>query len=155
MKIESILEETVKNKIIPWNNNPTIGWIENGDNFTLYYGTNKSTIKSILNEGIYASDDGYILCSLEPNTALINSRMRNLLCESGHPFSIVNTPVVFAIVIPTSVSNNMVILEDPKERMKKEIYESWGKSDVEYYALIAVGIPEHIPVNYIKGYMVK
>lgn len=155
MKIGSILEETIKNKIIPWNNNPTIGWINGGNNFTLYYGTDESKVKSILNEGIYASDDGYVLCSLEPNTALINSRMRSLLCESDQLFSVVKTPVVFAISLPTSLASNMKVFEDPKERMNKEIYESWGKSDAEYYALIAVGIPEHIPVNYIKGYMVK
>ena len=155
MKIRSILEETIKNKSIPWNNNPTIGWINSGNNITLYYGTDESKVRSILNEGIYASDDGFVLCSLEPNTALINSRMRNLLCESDQLFSVVKTPVVFAIGFPKSLASKITLLEDPKERMNKKLYESWGKSDAEYYALISVGIPEHISINYIKGYMVK
>lgn len=155
MKIKSILEETVKNKIFEWNSNPSIGWIENNDNFTLYYGTHMAKAKIILNEGIHASDDGYVLCSLEPNTALIHSRMRNLLCESEQPFSIVGTPIVFAIDFPSSFYDKMTVLEDPEKRMNKKIYESWGKSDAEYYALTTIGVPKHIPINYIKGYMVK
>lgn len=155
MKINSIVDEMVKNKRMDWINNPTIGWVEDSNTMVLYYGTTQSNLQKILREGIYAGRDGYVLCSLEPNTALIHARMRSLVCESNSPFSIKETPVIFSVVFPSSFYNKMTVIKDPKRRMKKKVYESWGKSDVEYYALISVGISNHIPVKYINGYMVK
>ncbi len=155
MLIDSIVKETIKNKQIDWRHNPKIGWIEQSDTVSLYYGTTESNLRKILREGIYAGPHGYVLCSVEPHTALVHARMRALLFESDTPFSIEETPVVFAVGFPSSFYSKMKIIEDPKQRMEKNIYESWGKSDVEYYALISVGIPNHIPVKYINGYMVK
>lgn len=154
MRIESIVKETVKNKQIDWLHNPKIGWIEESDTVVLYYGTTQSNLQKILREGIYAGPHGYVLCAVEPYTALVHARMRSLICESNTPFSVNETPVVFAVGF--SMSNQKTrIIEDPKRRMRKELYESWGKSDVEYYALIGIGVLNHIPVKYIDGYMVK
>lgn len=155
MKINSLVNVAVKNKKILWDNDPKIGWVDESDIITLYYGTIQSNVAKILREGIYAGEDGHVLCSLEPNTAVIHSTMRSLISESGRSFSMVDTPVVFKINFPYSFYSKMVVFEDPNERMDKEIYESWGKSDVEYYAFINIGVPNHIPVEYIKGYMVK
>lgn len=155
MLIDNIVKETVKNKQIDWTYNPRIGWLAEADTIVLYYGTTKSNLQKILREGIYANDKGYVLCSLEPNTALVHARMRSLVYESSTPFSIKEIPVVFKINFPYSFYSKMVVFEDPNKRMEKNIYESWGKSDSEYYALINVGVPNHISVKYINGYMVK
>ncbi len=155
MKINSLVNVAAENKKMLWNNDPKIGWVFESESITLYYGTIQSNVTKILREGIYAGEDGHILCSLEPNTAVIHSTMRSLISESGRPFTMVDTPIVFAVNFPYSFYSKMVIFEDPNERMNQEIYESWGKSDVEYYAFINIGIPDHISVERITGYMVK
>ena len=62
-------------------------------------------------------------------------------------------------IVLTDVSKDMtdwLIENDIQSRFtNKELYERWGKSDVEYYALIEVRIPEYIPVEFIKGYIKK
>ena len=155
MKIQNIINESARTKKLQWKRNPKLGWVNEGLECSLYYGTTQNNITRILKEGIYAGEDGYVLCSFEPNTALVHSTMRSLIIESSTPFSIVNTPVIVEIGFSNAYYDRIEILKDPHHRMDKKIYESWGKSDVEYYALIHIGVPNHVPVKFIKGYMVK
>ena len=57
--------------------------------------------------------------------------------------------------LPQGFTTKNPIFTENDKVTNKELYEGWGKSDVEYYALVEVFVPKYIPVNYIKGYMVK
>jgi len=153
MKINQLIEQEVIVRKLDWSGRPTIGWLAESKSVRLYYGTLLKTVKRIFKEGIYAGDDGYILCAAEPNTASLHSIIRILGESTEHKFSISkNKRAVFVIDVPRKY-----IEETASENrfFNKELYESWGKSDVEYYALIDVKVKNHVPVNWIKGYMIK
>ena len=113
-----------------------------------------------MKEGIYAGSDGYVLCAAEPNTAYLHAAMRCMLRENKYDsFSVPSkTRAIFVLDVPLRYLNEKHLLAegDKAEYLKnKELYEEWGKSDVEYYSLIDVKIPEHIPVDFVKGYMIR
>lgn len=157
MKIDQIVKEDVSVRRLKWTNNPTIGWIREGQLCRLYYGTPLNKVKAILREGIFAGDDGYILCAAEPNTAYSHAAMRILMSESKYnTVSITTNRAVFVVDVPRLFLKTAVIENDQYNRFTtRKLYESWGKSDVEYYALIGVKVQSHIPVRHLKGYMVK
>ena len=157
MKFDNIIDESVKNRTIKWNDNPKIGWISESDSMCFYYGTQSQNIKKILKNGIHAGNDGYILMAAEPHTALAHSRMRALIMEDKL-FSELDDRVVFFVEFPREyLSNKHIFVKNDYESRftNNELYETWGKSDVEYYALIEVHVPEYVPIEFIKGYMVR
>lgn len=147
MIFNEIVKEEIKSKKLDWNNNPDIGDIKNSKTVSLYYGTYTKDVKNIFREGIYAGKDGYVLCALEPYTAIAYAAMSDSLKESAVPLQ---DRIIFKINIPRRfVSNNIVVNNNNGD------YKDWGKSDVEYYALNEVRISNHIPVEFIEGYMIK
>lgn len=153
MKINQLVEQEMNVRKLNWDGRPKIGCLVESKLVRLYYGASLKTVKRIFKEGIYAKDDGYVLCAAEPNTALLHSIIR-ILGESTNPSFIIsrNEKVVFVIDVPRKYIKEAISEE---KFFDKELYESWGKSDVEYYALVDVKIKNHIPVNWIKGYMTK
>lgn len=157
MKFDSIVNETISNKVLGWAENPSIGWIADSNLMRFYYGTHQSKIKKVLRDGIYAADDGYVLLAAEPYTAITHAHMRSPLKES-RIFPNKDELVVFVVDVPKQylLKKHLVVENDKQSRFtNKKLYEKWGKSDVEYYALIDVLIPEYIPNRFIKGYMRK
>lgn len=156
MKFDHIIDESVNSKVLEWIDNPTIGWIADADPMRFYYGVPAAKVKQILRDGIFAGSDGHVLVSAEPYSALAHSQMRSLLVE-GMMFNDKES-VVFVVEFPRNYlsKRHLLIENDIQFRFtNKELYERWGKSDVEYYALIEVRIPEYIPVEFIKGYIKK
>lgn len=150
MKFFDIVKQDKLKKRMNWINNPVIGNIFENSSITLYYGTVKQNLNIILEHGIYAGDDGYVLCAIEPNTALAHAAMRTNLNENRNFKSIpFNSRIVFVIEYSNGINNNMIIKENKIE------YDKWGKSDVEYYALQEINIPTRIPSERIKGYMIR
>lgn len=153
MKFDQIIDEAVNSRVIGWNNNPSIGWIAGSDLMHFYYGTDVTKVKQILRDGIYAGDDGYVLLAAEPYSALAHSQMRSQLIE-GMMFDD-NDDIIIVVEFPRNylAKKHLLVENDSAGRFtNKELYENWGKSDVEYYALIEVRVPEYVPVEFIKGY---
>lgn len=147
MIFNEIVKEEIKAKKLDWNNNPDIGDIENSKIVSLYYGTHTKDIKNIFREGIYAGKNGYVLCSLEPHTAFAYAAMSDSLKESAVSLQ---DRTIFKINVPHRfISDNIIVNNSNGD------YKDWGKSDVEYYALNEARIPNHIPVEFIEGYMTK
>ena len=146
MKINDIIKERVEVKKIDWNSDPDIGWFLETDPCRIYYGTDINDVETILEKGIFADDDGYVKCAMEPHTAHYHATP---LTESVDD----NVRVIFVVDIPQDFSTaNPLYTEFDKE---KDLYENWGKSDVEFYALTDIYVPKHIPAKFIKGYMIK
>ena len=118
------------------------------DPLRIYYGTSENEVANILENGIYADESGYVKCALEPYTAHYHAMP---LLETYDK----DNRVVFVIDIPTNHSTNNPLYIESGPSTDKDLYESWGKSDVEFYALVDVTTPKHIPISCIKGYMVK
>lgn len=153
MKINQLIEQEVKNRKLKWNNRPDIGWLIESDTIRLYYGTDIRNTKKIFKEGIYANTDGYVLCAAEPNTAQLHSVIRILSESKQTDHSISNNQkAIFIVDVPKKYTNQ---INSEARLYDKELYESWGKSDIEYYALVDVKIKNHIPVDWIKGYMIQ
>ncbi len=150
MKFSELLNNSVMDKKMKWEDDPKIGWFMESDPITLYYGTQQNNIDAILEQGILADSSGYVTCAIEPYTAFSQG---SLLTESISK----QKRVVFVIEMPLEFSkNNPIVVENGYEKLENgELYEEWGKSDVEYYALIEAKISKLIPVNFIKGYMVR
>lgn len=156
MKIDNLVEESLRNRKMNWNGNPDIGCHANGTSLTLYYGTSLSNVKNCLREGIVPVDD-YVLFAAEPNTALSHAAMATQVGSSriNAPY---NKRAVLEVSIPLDFLQGKSIISENDQHDRftdKKLYESWGKSDAEYYALINILVPSHIPVEYIKGYMVR
>lgn len=157
MKIESIFEDTTKRKRLSWDGNPSIGWLLNNNKINLYHGITLEKLDSVFKEGIYADDSGFVLCSAEPNTALYQAQMNAVLREDRIKTLPSKDRAVCVITLPSLFLYNkqLVVENDLSNRFTdNKLYESWGKSDAEYYALIDVNVPNHIPVEFIKGYMI-
>lgn len=150
MKFSELLENSVVDKKLKWETDPTIGWFMESNPITLYYGTQQNNISAILEQGILADNSGYVTCAIEPYTAFSQGL---LLTES----IATQKRVVFVIEMPLEFSKkNPIVVEDGYEKLENsKLYEEWGKSDAEYYALIEAKISKLIPVNFIKGYMVR
>lgn len=148
MKKSELFEQNIKSKKIDWISDPEIGWFMESNTIRLYYGASEKDINSILENGIYADDNGYVRCSLEPYTAYYHAMP---LTESYKE----DKRVVFVMDIPASYTSKNPLFIESETITNKKLYESWGKSDVEFYALADVEVPRHIPVKFIKGYMVK
>lgn len=154
MRFTSIVTETVQNKKLPWVKNPEIGFLAESPRTRLYYGSDSLKLKNIFREGIYAADDGFILCSAEPYTALSHATMRQSLTESIDDTT--RCVVVFDVPLSFFDKNELVIENDTKKRFTDlKLYEEWGRADCEYYALINVKVPDHVPVTWIRGWMTK
>lgn len=148
MKPSELFDQHVKSKKMEWVNDPDIGCFVTSDLVKLYYGASANQIKFVFENGIHADDTGYICCALEPYTA--NSHAMPLT-ESYEE----DSRVVFVVEMPASYSKTHPIYCESEKISDKELYESWGKSDAEFYALVKVEVPNHIPAKFIKGYMVK
>ena len=148
MRKSELIEQAIKSKKIDWISDPEIGWFLESDPIRLYYGAKENEIASILENGIYADENGYVCCSLDPYTANYHAMP---LTESYNE----DKRVVFVIDIPASYTAKNPFFVESERITDKKLYEKWGKSDVEFYALENVEVPKHIPVKFIKGYMVK
>ena len=148
MKSFDLFETLIYTKKIDWESDPFIGWFMESNPFRVYYGAHIDEAANILENGIFADDGGYIKCALEPYTAYYQAMP---LTESYDN----DKRVVFVIEIPAEYSTKNPVYTEDIRVTDKELYENWGKSDAEYYALAEVGIPKHISIGYIKGYMVK
>ena len=153
MKITQLLNPNIEEKKIKWNGAPKIGWLRESDTIRLYYGSDKSKAKKIFKEGIFVGSDGYILCAIEPNTAYLHSTMRNLQETISFSSSTNSDRCVYVIDLPRKYLKSIKEADD--KIASKKLYETWGKSDVEYYALIDVKLSKIIEPQYIKGFMVK
>ena len=120
----------------------------------LYYGTSISNIKHIFKEGIYAGEDGYVLCAAEPNTASLHSTIRILSKTSNPEFSIPqNEKVVFSIDVPRRYIKESDIRE---ENFLIKAYMNLGVNQMLNIMLwLTLKMKNHIPVDWIRGYMVK
>lgn len=146
MKIGDIVKEHIAVKKLDWVQDPDIGWFLESNPCRVYYGAHQDDVADIMENGIFADDDGYVKCAIEPHTAHFHATPLTESVEN-------DKRVVFVIDIPQEFSKaNPLYTEFDKE---KNLYESWGKSDAEFYALTDISVPKHIPVKYIKGYMVK
>jgi len=146
MKITELIKERVDVNKIDWVDDPSIGWILESSPCRIYYGAQHDDLVSIMENGIYASDDGYVKCSMEPRTAHFQATPLTESIDNDNR-------VVLVIDIPESFSAANPLYTDFDR--EKDLYESWGKSDSEFYALYDISVPKHIPVEYIKGYMIK
>lgn len=148
MKTFDLISEHTTTKKIDWIDDPSVGWFLESNPCRLYVGVHEDDILDILENGIFADDDGYIKCALEPYTAYFHAMpLTESVTDDKRAIVVVDLPQSFTV-------NNPIYTESDRV-MNKDLYEHWGKSDVEYYALVDVFVPKHIPVNYIKGYMVK
>lgn len=157
MKIDNLINEAYNDKKMDWNGNPSLGWHSRNAFNTFYYGTSLSNVKTCLRDGIHSKiKNGDVILSVEPNTAFAQAGLSLQINETK-----INTSWNDRAVIQLSIPNkylkgHRLIIENGKDRLtNRELYENWGKSDVEYYALINVRIPMFIPPEYITGYMVR
>ncbi len=165
-----LLEGKIKKK--PFNKNPNIGWWLDNDPITFYHGTHIRNIDYIEKNGLKSPKEGptagWISLALEPNTAYGYASMSGAGGESefrsaGHKAITTKKEerVVFIIKLP----KKLVLSKMGKERgamqstrtklINKNEYESWNKTDQEYYALTEIRMPNKIDTKFIKGYMVK
>lgn len=149
MKFDNLVQIDVKEKILEWEDNPSIGWFLDSDIMKFYYSASSNEVENILSEGIYAEDE-FVKLYAEPYTASSFSRIKSKTKDS----------VIFVIEMPQQYlirkNYTLVIENDDNEQFSnKELYEKWDKSDVEYYALIEINVPNHIPLKFIKGYIEK
>jgi hypothetical protein len=151
---------------------PKIGWWLDKKIVTFYHGTHKSNLPYIEKTGILAPREGptagLVSIALEPNTSHGYAAMSGAGGESAFRAagaSVKNVPhadrITFILAIPQSyffprmapqrgnVSSEKDKLTN-KNRYDKEIKN--GKSDVEYYALTEIRLPNSIPLQYIKSY---
>lgn len=148
MKTFDLVSEQTTTKKIEWTDDPLTGWFLESNPCRLYIGVQEDNISNILENGIFADDDGYIKCALEPYTAHFHAMpLTESVTDDKRAIVVVDLPQSFTV-------NNPIYTESEKVT-NKDLYEAWGKSDAEYYALVEVLVPKYIPANYIKGYMVK
>ena len=166
-----------------WNGTPEIGWWLDSDVITFYHGTHINNLNGILESGIFAPKEGYtagkISLALEPNTAFGYASMSGAGGETafrskgtGAAHTPGNERVIFIIQIPKNViKENMIAargnMEDYRMKLVDEtLYQQWregkggesydaSKFDQQYYALTEIRLPEHVPAEYIVGYMQK
>ena len=131
MKSRELFEHQPKAKKISWTSDPELGWFMESNPVRIFFGTTERKLASIFENGIYADQSGYIRCALEPHTAYFHSMP---LTEK---YNTNDKRVVLVIDIPASYSKKHPFYMESQEATDKDLYESWGKSDVEFYALMA------------------
>lgn len=144
----SELKVIADDKKLEWNADPKLGWFMESDPLTLYYGAQKKEVEAILENGIFADDSGFVTCAFEPYTAYSQGAV---LTESIDQ----QERVVFIIEMPLAYNEKHPVFVEDDKIVNKELYEEWGKSDSEYYALVEAKVAKLIPINFIKGYMIK
>lgn len=153
-----------------WNSNPKIGWWKDRNTLIMYHGTHYSNLESMLENGIWAPTSGptanWVSLALEPNTAFGYASMGG---ESGFRAAgskAVHIPKEERIVLVLKMNLSYILknietnfrgnIEYTRNRLTdKTEYESWKKSDQEYYALTELRFPKKVDPKFIMGYMVK
>lgn len=158
--------ELIENKI-PFKN-PQIGWWRDNDPLTLYHGTHKRNLESILENGISAPKSGptagWVSLALEPNTAFGYASMSGESAFRAAGAKAVHVPMKDRVVLVLEIKWSDLEgkftfggnTEIPYSHLtQKELYDRWKKSDIEYYQQAEIRVPKHVPAKYIKGYMTK
>jgi len=171
--------ELFENTELQWNKNPQIGWWLDNDPVTFYHGTHMRNIEGILKHGIFAPSEGptagKVSLALDPYTAFGYAAMGGDGGESsfrGAGQKAKTTPpsdrVVFVLEIPqnyflprmvdarSSMTDQAGKLDDRREYENfKRTAIAPNNTDHLYYALTEIRLPEHVPAEFIKGYMFK
>ncbi len=145
---------------MPWNSDPTIGWWLDSDTITLYHGTHKDRVASILENGLSSPDSGRTadttFLALEPFTARGYGSMSGEIefraagAKAKHVSMEERATIVFEF--PKEYVEQNMIWVNPK-LVNRESYEKFVGSDTEYYELAEVQHPGNISTEFIVGYM--
>lgn len=158
-----------ENKELPWHGHPKIGWWQDQEHLTLYHGTYKSNLHSVLKNGITHKDPktGMVSMALEPNTAFGYASMHggkaNFRKVGGKAQHV---PDKDRVVVVAKIPKHFITqhhdvklggnIGDASKRLKdQELHKTWKGQDSEYYALSELRFKHHIPPEFIHGYMVK
>lgn len=157
-------------KELQWNGNPKIGWWEENSSLILYHGTHWSNIEYISKNGITAPNSGptanWVSLALEPNTAFGYASMGG---ESGFRAAgakaktiLPEDRIVLVLKLPMPYVKKFMetefrgnVKETKTKLTNKTEYDSWKRSDQEYYALTELRFPKNVPSKYIVGFMRK
>lgn len=159
-------------KQMPWNGHPIIGWWRDASPITMYHGTHKDNLDSILKTGIYSPKSGYtagwVSLAFDPNTAFgyasmsggeTNFRSAGAKAQSVPPKDRVVLVLQFKNVAELEkigLGPLRGMMDSTKTKLSdKSTYESWSGDDQSYYALTELRIKDMVPAKYIKGFMFK
>ncbi len=157
---------------LPFDKNPKIGWWLDNDPITFYHGTHINNLSFIIKNGIVAPKEGstkdWVSLALEPFTGRGYASMSGVGGETAFRSagkSVKTTPMKDRIVFVVKLPKKLVLSKMAPERgamqstinklKDKSEYESWSRTDMEYYALTEIRMPKIIKPKYIKGYMLS
>lgn len=168
MRYNELYEEASE---LPWNSNPSIGWIWDNNPITFYHGTHISNLDKVLQHGLIAPSEGptagWVSLALEPNTskgyASMSGGESSFRKAGGNAFHVpISKRIILVLQIPKEyVLNHMAgargNMDSERDKLKnKNRYKQWiasGKSDQEYYALTEIRLPDMVPATFIIGWM--
>jgi hypothetical protein len=167
---EEILLMIDETKEIPWEGHPKIGWWKDQEHLTLYHGTHKDNLHSVLKNGINRAREstGMISMALEPNTAHGYASMHggelNFRRAGSKAKHVPDKDRVFVVAkVPKDwIEKNSHPdkrlggnIGDAAKRMRDpELHKNFKGADSEYYGMAELRFP-HIPKEFIQGYMRK
>ncbi len=160
---------------MPFDKDPKIGWWKDqGDHYTMYHGTHKKNVAGIMKSGIKApssgSTKGWVSMTHDPYTAHAYASMHG--GESafrGAKDRAETTPhkdrrVMVAHIPKDWAHANMnqqmrgnvgTAQHHLSDRSKYDSHKASGKTDHEYYQTTELRFKQHVPAEFIKGYMQK
>ena len=172
--IESDESDTGGIKRLPWNKDPKIGWHEDGDTLIMHHGTHERNLKGIAQNGINAPNKGptkgWVSMTHDPNTAHGYASMTGgesaFRSSNRRPTS---TPhheraTIVAHIPRTWAQKNMDhhfrgntddVVGNLRNKQNYQQHKAAGKPDNEYYQKTELRFKQHIPPEFIKGYMKK
>ncbi len=165
-----LLEKKIKK--VPFNKNPKIGWWLDSDPITFYHGTHIDNLEFISKNGIVAPKEGstkdWVSLALEPFTGRGYAAMSGVGGETAFRSAgkkVKSTPIKDRIVFVIELPKKLVLSKMAPERgavqstkrklTDKDLYNSWTKTDQEYYQLTEIRMPKVVAPKFIKGYMLS
>lgn len=157
---------------LPWNKDPKIGWHEDGDHLVMYHGTHESRVGAIAKEGLKAPSHGptkgWVSMTHDPHTAHGYASMtggESAFRAAGNKAKTVphHERATLVYHIPRKWANENMnhhlrgntddVVDNLKNKQKYEEHKAAGKPDHEYYQKTELRFKDHIPPEFIKGYM--
>lgn len=172
-KFSSFIKEDISKQ--DFHKNPNIGWWQDQkDHYVMYHGTHEKNVASIAKNGIHApkegSTKGWVSMTHDPHTAHAYAAMsggETNFRSAGAKATTTphNQRAVIVAHIPKDWAHkhmNQHIrgnIGDAKDRLtNKEKYaqhKASGRPDHEYYQTTELRFKDHVPPEFIKGYMKK
>lgn len=169
----------VESKELPYDKHVSVGWwrdkAKKDGYHTVYHGTHKKNLESILKNGLTHKDPktGMISVTHDPNTAHGYAAMSGAGGERNFRKAgakVVNTPHEDRVVLKMHIPNEFMEKhmdhefhgnEKHKNRTKmhdREHYDNWkkenpGKPDNEFYQVSELRLNKEIPAHHIVGFM--